>query len=446
MRVIFINGRIERIAWRELLHLFRHPYTIALFFAGIFIFQLIAPATALEALGPVEATLFWAHVVIVFFGTYLGIAWLWERWNLTLVTPLLVSLIAGILTLTGTLFLVVAAGAGVDPTAMLVFWLFLWALMQFCELLFVTFLYEALLQPCPPPSLHNREGATMAIAYVNGRRVQVTLAEALRVLHHPFTTGLTLGAVAIFVLIHPLALLSELPLHMVTLFWAQVLVMFFFLVQAIILICFRAGLTLVVPVALLLVALLIALSSAQVLRWMTGESLPLGDLVVLWLFHWSIMVLAEFLVVAVVLDRVVPNPAILAEGEAPAAPQAPAPAPADAAPEPGAESHALRLQGVEVPAADVLLITAEEHYLRIVTPERSRLLRGRMADVEGQLPPGLGLRVHRSHWVAARAVAGLRRAVGGWTLVLTDQSVVPVARARQTAVRDWVARIGPPRG
>lgn len=445
MRVIFINGRIERIAWRELLHLFRHPYTIALFFAGIFIFQLIAPASALEALGPVEVTLFWAHVVIVFFGTYLGIAWLWERWGLTLVTPLLVSLIAGVLTLTGTGFLVIAGGAAADPTAMLVFWLFLWALMQFCELLFVTFLYEALLQPCPPRGLRDREDATMTVAYVNGRQAQVTLAEALRILHHPFTTGMTLGAVAIFILIHPLALLSELPLHLVTLFWAQVLVMFFFLVQAIILICFRTGLTLVVPVALLLVALLISLTSAQVLNWMTGESLPLSDIVILWLFHWSIMVLAEFLVVAVVLDRVVPQPATVTDAEAPPAPMPPAPS-ADLAPDPGTEPQALRLQGVEVPAADVLLITAEEHYLRIVTPGRSRLLRGRMADVEGQLPPGLGLRVHRSHWVAARAVTGLRRAVGGWTLVLTDQSVVPVARARQTAVRDWVARIGPPRG
>jgi DNA-binding LytR/AlgR family response regulator len=57
------------------------------------------------------------------------------------------------------------------------------------------------------------------------------------------------------------------------------------------------------------------------------------------------------------------------------------------------------------------------------------------------LPDRWGLRIHRSHWVAARSVRALHRARDGWTLELADGQQLPVARARRDAVADWVARI-----
>jgi DNA-binding LytR/AlgR family response regulator len=71
------------------------------------------------------------------------------------------------------------------------------------------------------------------------------------------------------------------------------------------------------------------------------------------------------------------------------------------------------------------------------------LLRGRISDIEAQLAPDLGLRIHRSHWVAARAVAALHRGAS-WSVRLLDGSELPVARARREAARAWVAALGKP--
>lgn len=91
---------------------------------------------------------------------------------------------------------------------------------------------------------------------------------------------------------------------------------------------------------------------------------------------------------------------------------------------------------------DLLLISAEEHYVRILTLHGSSLRRGRLSDIEAQLPDTLGLRVHRSHWVAASALRHLNRSREGWTLTLIDNSEIPVARARREAVKDWLETLG----
>ena len=453
MRVIFINGRVEQIAWREMLDLLRHPYTVALFLLGLLIFQLMAPASELQSLTSVQVTLFWAHVVFLFFGLYLGTAWLCERFGLTLVTPLLLGLIAAVLILTGAGFLVVAIQTPIAASVLVLFWLFLWALLLFFELLFVTFLLGPLLRARPVPvAVERTDRMRLPVTFVTGRREQMSQAEVMRLLHHPLTMGLTLGAIVLFVIYHPYPVIRELPLHLATLFWAHALILFFLLVQGLIAVLYRTGTPVLVPLALLGVSLAITLTASQFLQIATGNPASLPDFIAYWLFHWSVMVIVELLAAAFALDRVLaaPDPALpaaidpLPRRDADAARAAPPSPPSRAetgnpAPPPPQPSVLLQLQGVSIPATDIRRITAEEHYLRIVTDDSSRLLRGRMADVEAQLPQELGLRVHRSHWVAGRSVQSLRRSDAGWTLVLDDRSEVPVARGRQGAVRDWLA-------
>ena len=56
-----------------------------------------------------------------------------------------------------------------------------------------------------------------------------------------------------------------------------------------------------------------------------------------------------------------------------------------------------------------------------------------------QMPDGLGLRIHRSHWVARRAITGQRK-VGRDVLVdLSHGGSAPVAIPRQREVLDWLA-------
>ncbi|MGO4907469.1 LytTR family DNA-binding domain-containing protein [Pseudorhodobacter sp. W20_MBD10_FR17] len=83
-------------------------------------------------------------------------------------------------------------------------------------------------------------------------------------------------------------------------------------------------------------------------------------------------------------------------------------------------------------------LKAEEHYVAVTLQDgRALLLRGRLADAIDQLPSAAGMQVHRSHWVANAALAGLQRNRGGWRLQLHNTQEVPVARNRQSDVRNW---------
>jgi hypothetical protein len=87
-------------------------------------------------------------------------------------------------------------------------------------------------------------------------------------------------------------------------------------------------------------------------------------------------------------------------------------------------------------------IKAEEHYVAVgLRCGRSVLLRGRLADAIAQLPPGAGMQVHRSHWVAVAALAKVWRAREGWRLRLQTGHEVPIARNRTVQARDWATAV-----
>lgn len=57
-----------------------------------------------------------------------------------------------------------------------------------------------------------------------------------------------------------------------------------------------------------------------------------------------------------------------------------------------------------------------------------------------QMPEGIGYRIHRSHWVARRAVLGHRRAGRDILLDLVEGGSAPVALPRHREVLDWLKR------
>lgn len=88
-------------------------------------------------------------------------------------------------------------------------------------------------------------------------------------------------------------------------------------------------------------------------------------------------------------------------------------------------------------AGPLLALTMEDHYVRVHTAEGSTLVLMRMRDAVAALAGRGGLRVHRSHWVAAEAVRGWRRdATGRVRLTLSNGAEVPVSRSRLGLVRD----------
>ncbi|MCG2583606.1 LytTR family DNA-binding domain-containing protein [Massilia sp. TS11] len=130
------------------------------------------------------------------------------------------------------------------------------------------------------------------------------------------------------------------------------------------------------------------------------------------------------------------GPLLLARTAAPA----PTPAAADASAVEAAPAPFL----ARIPphlGSELLALEAEDHYLRVHTARGSDLILMRLGDALRELPPALGLQVHRSWWVAHAAVRAQRRVGGKWVLELAGGLQVPVSRSWQAAVRaaNWPA-------
>ena len=77
---------------------------------------------------------------------------------------------------------------------------------------------------------------------------------------------------------------------------------------------------------------------------------------------------------------------------------------------------------------DLLYIEVEDHYLRVHTSLGNGLLLLRLSDAVAELDPTLGRQVHRSYWVARRAVSSVERERYRVRLILSNGARVPVSR------------------
>ena len=92
----------------------------------------------------------------------------------------------------------------------------------------------------------------------------------------------------------------------------------------------------------------------------------------------------------------------------------------------------------KLPAAlrrDILALEAEDHYVRVHSLHGTGLILMRLADAVAAIDPRLGLRVHRSWWVATDGVRALERKPGGAVVRLVDGTAVPISRTYLPAVR-----------
>lgn len=83
---------------------------------------------------------------------------------------------------------------------------------------------------------------------------------------------------------------------------------------------------------------------------------------------------------------------------------------------------------------DIVSISADLHYLNVVTTRGRALVLGNLRDAAVELDAA-GVQVHRSHWVAVAHVRRVVRTARGWTCVLSDARVLPVSRRRVEAVK-----------
>lgn len=92
-----------------------------------------------------------------------------------------------------------------------------------------------------------------------------------------------------------------------------------------------------------------------------------------------------------------------------------------------------RAAGIE-DIADLWVVSAEEHYLRLRGRFGTRMIRQPFGAAIDQIPKNCGLQVHRSHWIAFGRVARIETA-SGMQLVLADGTKIPVSSSYWNAVR-----------
>ncbi len=80
--------------------------------------------------------------------------------------------------------------------------------------------------------------------------------------------------------------------------------------------------------------------------------------------------------------------------------------------------------------ATLIALSAEDHYVRLITDKGEELLLMRFADAVAETDPVEGVQVHRSWWVAREAIGHISKQGGNVKLTMRDGTEVPVSRRR----------------
>ncbi len=83
---------------------------------------------------------------------------------------------------------------------------------------------------------------------------------------------------------------------------------------------------------------------------------------------------------------------------------------------------------------ELLALSVRDHYVEVATSAGSASLLMRLSDAIDEAEPVEGVQVHRSHWVAWEAVAGVDRDDGKMHLILRNGQKIPVSRANRPKV------------
>ncbi len=107
-----------------------------------------------------------------------------------------------------------------------------------------------------------------------------------------------------------------------------------------------------------------------------------------------------------------------------------------APPLPEAEATFRRRLSAKRRGARLIAVEAHDHYLRVHTDRGEELITLRFADALDELQRAHGWRVHRSWWVSADAVEGVRWRRGVGELRLVGGLTAPVSRTHAPVLKD----------
>ncbi len=81
-------------------------------------------------------------------------------------------------------------------------------------------------------------------------------------------------------------------------------------------------------------------------------------------------------------------------------------------------------------------IKAEQHYIKILGSGKSQMVLYRFSDAINELPPEMGMQVHRSYWVNSAAIKAVHAKAKDFYLLLQNDQKVPVSGPYQGMIRE----------
>lgn len=90
--------------------------------------------------------------------------------------------------------------------------------------------------------------------------------------------------------------------------------------------------------------------------------------------------------------------------------------------------------------AELYAISSEDHYVRIHSAAGEHMMLMRLSDAEDLVKPLIGLKPHRSWWVAEAGVESVTRSGGKTIITLKSNTAVPVSREGAKRVKEagWI--------
>jgi len=90
-------------------------------------------------------------------------------------------------------------------------------------------------------------------------------------------------------------------------------------------------------------------------------------------------------------------------------------------------------------SGDIISISSELHYLRVTTTDSEVMFLYNLKDAIDELPAGLGIQIHRSHWVSMEYVTKLSKLNGATECLLSNGKSLPVSRRKYSEVKELLA-------
>ena len=87
-------------------------------------------------------------------------------------------------------------------------------------------------------------------------------------------------------------------------------------------------------------------------------------------------------------------------------------------------------------SAEIYALSAQDHYVNVITSKGKDLIFMRLTDAIQEVHPLPGLSPHRSWWVAENGVKKVSKSEGKVSLILHDDSNVPVSRNSSKLLRE----------